>query len=57
MEDMKTPKQQIEELKTLDISYSDTQGIAGAIALKYGVDEELILKYCNEEISIQEVFN
>ena len=51
----KTIKQRIEELRTIDCSYSDIQGIAGAISLDGGLDEEDILKYANGEIELNEI--
>ena len=49
---------EVKELKRLnnEITYSDTQGIAMALSFKYGLDEELILQYCNDIITLKEVF-
>lgn len=51
----KTIKERIEELRIIDCPYSDIQGIAGAISLDSGIDEEEILKYANGKIEINEV--
>lgn len=52
-----TIKQRIEELKKIqdDLTTSDLQGIAQAIGLDSGIDEEDILSYVYGKIDINEI--